>query len=72
MKELVRGSDLTPAHLQLLEERYCSGGAGDLSDPSTWVAGQPQIDWRGLTSDVEAATHYYQETTDHILLICNS
>ena len=57
MKELVRGSDLTPAHLQLLEERYCSGGAGDLADPSTWVAGQPQIDWRTLTADVEAATH---------------
>jgi Ca2+-binding EF-hand superfamily protein len=57
MKELVRGSDLTPAHLQLLEERYCSGGAGDLSDPSTWVAGQPQINWRSLTADVEAATH---------------
>jgi Ca2+-binding EF-hand superfamily protein len=57
MKELVRGSDLTPAHLQLLEERYCIGGAGDLSDPSTWVAGQPQIDWRTLTADVEAATH---------------
>tara|TARA_B100000795_G_scaffold269686_1_gene259929 strand:+ start:38 stop:2530 length:2493 start_codon:yes stop_codon:yes gene_type:complete len=57
MKELVRGSDLTNAHLQLLEERYCVGGAGDLSNPKTWVAGQPQIDWRTLTSDVEAATH---------------
>ena len=57
MKELVRGSDLTPAHLQMLEERYCIGGAGDLSDPSTWVAGQPQIDWRTLTADIEAATH---------------
>jgi len=57
MKELVRGSDMTTAHLLTLEERYCVGGAGDLSDPSTWVAGQPQIDWRTLSADIEAATH---------------
>ena len=43
--------------MSLVPERYCVGGAGDLSNPKTWVAGQPQIDWRTLTSDVEAATH---------------
>ncbi len=57
MKELTRGSDLTANQLTVIEERYWKGGAGDLNDPKTWVAGQPQIDWRSLAADIEAATH---------------
>ena len=57
LNELTKGSDMTANQLKLIESRYCVGGAGDLSDPKTWVSGQPQIDWRSLASDIEAATH---------------
>jgi Ca2+-binding EF-hand superfamily protein len=75
LKELTRGSDLTANQLMAIEQRYCIGGAGDLSDPKTWIAGQPQIDWRTLAADIEAATHVAnleQDPTADVLALTQS
>lgn len=75
LKELTRGSDLTANQLTLIESRYCDGGAGDLSDPKTWVSGQPQINWRALAADIEAATHVAnleQDPTADVLALTQS
>ena len=51
MKLLMSGSDVTTKQL-MIEDRYCA--SGDLRNERSWASGQPTIDWRSFTKDVES------------------